>query len=416
MTKLELQNDIDAGLSSYKISKKYNKSQCSIIYWLKKYNLKTKHSQIGLGHAESKRSKQTSKYTTINWSEYQTLYDSGISWTELSKHGISTNAISWATKNGKLKMRTAAETRKIKHNNGMYNYDVFKTPEHRKLMSQCGGDKENSGRCKHILFKKNNGDLVTLQGSWEERLAIFLEQYNIKWVKNRIGYKYTFENTDRMYIPDFYLGEFDVYIEVKGYETEKDREKWKQFPFKLFIVKKQEINNLKLWWQSTNLKDILSYPETECLYLTLKNSNIKIERIKKEKITREYRKKDNLKLRRVVRPSKEILESEIKQFSMRELSRKYGVSDTAIRKWCIRYGIDYKSISKYSHGHPKQPKKVITYASKYKYVMYNSCRNKWIAYIKNKDKTTLYHKRFDMEEDAAIAVAKILNSPVLIIR
>lgn len=32
--------------------------------------------------------------------------------------------------------------------------------------------------------------------------------------------------------------------------TEKDREKWKQLPFKLLIVKKQDINNLELWFKN----------------------------------------------------------------------------------------------------------------------------------------------------------------------
>jgi hypothetical protein len=45
-------------------------------------------------------------------------------------------------------------------------------------------------------------------------------------------------------------------VEVKGYETEKDRAKWKQFPFKLLVVKKQEIQDLTSWWnkQSYEIK------------------------------------------------------------------------------------------------------------------------------------------------------------------
>jgi len=46
--------------------------------------------------------------------------------------------------------------------------------------------------------------------------------------------------------------------------------------------------------------------------------------------------------RKVERPSKEILEDEIKNNSLLSLGRKYGVSDNAIRKWCKSYGIDLK--------------------------------------------------------------------------
>jgi hypothetical protein len=46
--------------------------------------------------------------------------------------------------------------------------------------------------------------------------------------------------------------------------------------------------------------------------------------------------------RKVVRPSKEELEQLIQNNSFLALSRKFGVSDNAIRKWCKLYGIDWK--------------------------------------------------------------------------
>lgn len=49
--------------------------------------------------------------------------------------------------------------------------------------------------------------------------------------------------------------------------------------------------------------------------------------------------------RKVERPDKETLEKEVKENSFLALSRKYGVSDNAIRKWCVGYGINYKKSS-----------------------------------------------------------------------
>ncbi len=43
--------------------------------------------------------------------------------------------------------------------------------------------------------------------------------------------------------------------------------------------------------------------------------------------------------RKVERPTKEILQQEIKNMSWLEMSRKYGVSDNAVRKWAKKYGI-----------------------------------------------------------------------------
>jgi predicted amidophosphoribosyltransferase len=47
----------------------------------------------------------------------------------------------------------------------------------------------------------------------------------------------------------------------------------------------------------------------------------------------------SIKRRKIKRPSKEILEKEIQEYTMVYLGKKYGVSDNAIRKWCKRYNI-----------------------------------------------------------------------------
>ena len=48
-----------------------------------------------------------------------------------------------------------------------------------------------------------------------------------------------------LYFPDFYLPKYKLYIEVKGYETKRDRAKWKNFPKKLLILKNNEIKLIK---------------------------------------------------------------------------------------------------------------------------------------------------------------------------
>jgi predicted nuclease of restriction endonuclease-like RecB superfamily len=50
---------------------------------------------------------------------------------------------------------------------------------------------------------------------------------------------------DRTYFPDFYIESLDLYVEIKGYETERDRAKWFQFPHKLVVLKLDEINQIK---------------------------------------------------------------------------------------------------------------------------------------------------------------------------
>lgn len=48
--------------------------------------------------------------------------------------------------------------------------------------------------------------------------------------------------------------------------------------------------------------------------------------------------------RKVERPSRKILKKDIRSKSFRELSKKYGVSDTAIKKWCKSYGLPHKKL------------------------------------------------------------------------
>lgn len=67
------------------------------------------------------------------------------------------------------------------------------------------------------------------------------------------------------------------------------------------------------------------------------------------------------------KPSKEILEQEIKEHSFLSLGKKYGVSDSAIRKWCKNYGIDYKcGIRKESLQGLKKGRETQSYQSKLK--------------------------------------------------
>ena len=97
----------------------------------------------------------------------------------------------------------------------------------------------NRGRVKQIIFEG-----VTFQGNWELDFYKWCVKQNIQCVRNNKGFKYEWNGT-RTYYPDFYLPEKEVYIEVKGYKTERDSAKWEQFPEKLLTVQKQDIINIR---------------------------------------------------------------------------------------------------------------------------------------------------------------------------
>lgn len=118
----------------------------------------------------------------------------------------------------------------------------------------------------------------------------------------------------------------------------------------------------------------------------------------------------------IKKPSKEELEVLIPEKPFTHIAKQFGIkSSNTIRKWCVEYKIDYKSISKFSKNNifakPKPEPRL--YPSKYIYVSFDSKRNKWCANIKSENK---FFKRYNTELEAAQAVAKHFNSNILIMR
>jgi hypothetical protein len=102
------------------------------------------------------------------------------------------------------------------------------------------------GRAKKYEYISLIAGHVSLDGTWELMVAKYLDSIGVTWKRNKNKFVYIHLNgKDSTYTPDFYVKEWDSYIEVKGYETELDRCKWKQFPHKLLVWKKEKINEIK---------------------------------------------------------------------------------------------------------------------------------------------------------------------------
>ena len=94
------------------------------------------------------------------------------------------------------------------------------------------------GRVKNLEY---NG--IKLKGKWELIVAQWLDENRVKWEHETKSFQYEW-NGLRSYYPDFYLPDFDFYIEVKGYVTERDLSKWKSIP-NLKVFKLNEIKKIK---------------------------------------------------------------------------------------------------------------------------------------------------------------------------
>jgi len=96
-----------------------------------------------------------------------------------------------------------------------------------------------SGRVKTYEYKGTK-----LKGRWELEVAKWLDKHGIKWTNEMKPFEYEWNNKMHLYFPDFYLIDYDKYIEVKGFERERDRCKWKVVN-NLVVIKKKEIQLIK---------------------------------------------------------------------------------------------------------------------------------------------------------------------------
>lgn len=74
---------------------------------------------------------------------------------------------------------------------------------------------------------------------------------------------------------------------------------------------------------------------------TYGSKKLNLNRVNLSTVNPNWRNLPKLSTRKVIRPSKEILEKEILEFPMTKLGLKYGVSDNSIRKWCKSYEINF---------------------------------------------------------------------------
>jgi len=92
--------------------------------------------------------------------------------------------------------------------------------EHCRIIASTERTYRNGSR-KTIVYND-----VVLESSWELEIAILLDSKNIKWIRPN-SIKWIQENgKTRLYYPDFYLIDYDMYLDPKNpYCMELDREK-----------------------------------------------------------------------------------------------------------------------------------------------------------------------------------------------
>lgn len=100
------------------------------------------------------------------------------------------------------------------------------------------------GRTKLYEAIDSFGNDTKLNGKWELLVADFLNKNGINWTNKIKPFEYEWQDKIHLYFPDFYLPDFDKYVEVKGYERERDRAKWKSVK-NLLVLKRKEIKEIQ---------------------------------------------------------------------------------------------------------------------------------------------------------------------------
>lgn len=102
-----------------------------------------------------------------------------------------------------------------------------------------------AGRCKKYDYFSPIAGNIKIDGTWEMIFCRYADFVRLTWKRNKERFPYLRpDGVWSSYQPDFYVEEWQSFVEIKGYETELDRAKWSQFPYNLTILRKQEIREL----------------------------------------------------------------------------------------------------------------------------------------------------------------------------
>lgn len=119
-----------------------------------------------------------------------------------------------------------------------------------KKNKKSGGYRLGAGHSNGCWYTTLNKRQVYFDSSWELAYAKFLDESNINWIRNTQKFEYQYQDETKNYIPDFYLPDSDVYIEIKGYIIDKDKYKWEALRNihhkQLKVLTRKELTEMKL--------------------------------------------------------------------------------------------------------------------------------------------------------------------------
>lgn len=134
----------------------------------------------------------------------------------------------------KLRLRRIRKALRKLAKEGKINHQIepeWKKRDRHKKISDTLKEKIGNGLIKltppkKIRYKSLLNGMIYLRSGWETHVAKFLDKNGIKWIYEPFAIKYrdSAQNQFRSTIPDFYLPDYNLLIEVKGF-MKKDKTK-----------------------------------------------------------------------------------------------------------------------------------------------------------------------------------------------
>jgi hypothetical protein len=202
-----------------------NTSSCPAMKTKNSEKVKNKRSDLGNNYWKNGHPKGNTGHATLRGKTYEDIY--GLEQSLIKRKKLSESLT------GNLSYQKMSKEKKEIHSSSARTRIVARYE---------AGWLPKAGRCKKYRYFSPIAGEVLLDGTWELAVAKWLDTNEYNWKRNTKRFQYiNLKGKISFYTPDFWVDEFNSYLEIKGYETAIDRCKWSQFTAPLIIWKKKEL-------------------------------------------------------------------------------------------------------------------------------------------------------------------------------
>lgn len=172
-------------------------------------------------------------------------------WVSIISTGLKNPKKTYRGKPVKIQCKIETKKEKIINKNCIVCSAIFIAKNNSKSRKTCSKECHYqllSGKIGHTTHPEHlckDGTKLILGSSWEKKIAVFLDENNIKWIRPKALDYIDETGKIRKYFPDFYLPNLDIYLDPKNpMKIKNDQYKLDYFKDKI-ILYYGTISNIK---------------------------------------------------------------------------------------------------------------------------------------------------------------------------